>query len=705
MRGRWLPWALVAVWLVLAGISAPAGQRIREEVNDDYELPAGSASSQVEAVLRDRFPGGDRRTTLLVYSRPGGLTADDRARILADARAARSIEHVAQPVPAFAPGSPDELVSADGSVAFTIVPLVAGEVFHVRGTLEELRALDDADDGLTLNVTGFPALVSDGNTIIQEADAKLLAMTALLVLVLLLIVYRSPLLALVPLFVVGVAYMVASGIIYLLHRQIDLPIDNTSTSILLVLMFGAGTDYCLLLVSRYRPALLEHDRALDAAAAATRDAAPAILASGLTVITALLVMLAGIFGVVRTLGPVNAIGIAVVMLASLTLLPAILALVGRRVFWPRAATVAPGAPEDDPTSGVWYRIGTVVRRRPAAWLAGSVSILLLCTLGLFAYEIDLDNTGFFRAEADSATGYERLAGSFPPGTVNPTTVLVARTDRTITGQDLAAVATRLEGIDGVASVRDSGRRSTDAQVAELLAVFTDNPLRPAAIDRVAELREAAAGIDPSLAVLVGGGSGERYDYRAAGARDLRVVAPLVLLVVFLTLVALLRALVAPLYLVATVVLSFLAAFGVAMVFVRTVLDRPGVDASLPLIIFIFLVALGSDYNIFLMSRVRELAGELGTREAMLRALGETGPVITSAGLILAGTFGVLLVLPLYQLMAIGFAVAFGVLLDTFLVRSILVPAIVWLVGDRSWWPSRLGAEIVGEPMVPPRAPP
>ena len=251
MRGRWLPWALVAVSGSRSRASPrrPA-RRIREEVNDDYELPAGRASAQVEQVLRERFPGGDRRSTLLVYSRPGGLTADDRARILADARAARSIEHVAQPVPAFAPGSPDELVSADGYVAFTIVPLVAGEVFHVRGTLEELRALDDADDGLTLNVTGFPALVSDGNTIIQEADAKLLAMTALLVLVLLLVVYRSPLLALVPLFVVGVAYMVASGIIYLLHRQIDLPIDNTSTSILLVLMFGAGTDYCLLLVSR-----------------------------------------------------------------------------------------------------------------------------------------------------------------------------------------------------------------------------------------------------------------------------------------------------------------------------------------------------------------------------------------------------------------------------------------------------------------------
>jgi RND superfamily putative drug exporter len=698
MRGRWLPWAVLAAWLVLAGISAPAGQKIREEVNDEYELPAGSQSAEIERILRERFPGGDQRTTLLVYSRPGGLSAADRMRILGDAEEAARIEHVARPVPPFTPQSPDGLVSADGSVAFTIVPLVAGEVFHVRGTIEELRALDNTSDGLTLNVTGFPALVSDGNTIIQEADAKLLAMTALLVLVLLLAVYRSPLLALVPLFVVGVAYMVASGIIYLLHDQFGLAIDNTSTSLLLVLMFGAGTDYCLLMVSRYRPVLLEQDDAREAALVATRDAAPAIVASGLTVITALLVMLAGVFGVVRTLGPVNAIGIAVVMVASLTLLPAVLALLGRRVFWPRTAAVAHGAPADDPTLGIWHRIGVVVRRRPAAWLAASVGLLLVCTLGLFVYSIDLNNTRFFRAEADSATGYELLARSFPPGTVNPTTVLVERSDGTIQGGDLAAVAQRLESVGGIAAVQDSGRRSTDARVAEMLAVFSDDPLERPAIDRIATMREAVAGIDPSLDVLVGGGSGERYDYRAAGARDLRVVAPLVLLVVLLTLVVLLRAIVAPLYLLGTVILSFLAAFGVTMVFVDVVLDRPGIDASLPLIIFIFLVALGSDYNIFLMSRVRELAGELGTKDAMLRALGETGPVITSAGLILAGTFGVLLVLPQYQLMAIGFAVAFGVLLDTFVVRSICVPAIVWLVGDRSWWPSRLGPE--PEPEAP-----
>ena len=276
--------------------------------------------------------------------------------------------------------------------------------------------------------------------------------------------------------------------------------------------------------------------------------------------------------------------------------------------------------------------------------------------------------------------------------MNPTTVLVERSDGTIQGGDLAAVAQRLESVGGIASVQDSGRRSVDARAAAMLAVFSDDPLERPAIDRIATMREAVTGIDPSLRVLVGGGSGERYDYRAAGARDLRVVAPLVLLVVLLTLVVLLRAIVAPLYLLGTVILSFLAAFGVTMVFVDVVLDRPGIDPSLPVIIFIFLVALGSDYNIFLMSRVRELAGEMGTRDAMQRALGETGPVITSAGLILAGTFGVLLVLPQYQLMAIGFAVAFGVLLDTFVVRSICVPAIVWLVGDRSWWPSRLGPE-------------
>jgi RND superfamily putative drug exporter len=684
-------WALVAVWLVAAGAAFPAGEKIREHVNDEYELPAGSQSAEIERTLRERFPGGDQRVTLLVYSRPGGLTQADRERIVADARAAAGIEHVAAPVPPFTPQSPDGLVSADGSVAFTIVPLVAGEVFHVRGTIADLRGLDAPGDGLTLNVTGFPALVSDGNTIIQEADVKLLAMTAVLVLVLLLLVYRSPVLALLPLLVVGLAYVVASGIIYLLYRQDVLAIDNTSTSLLLVLMFGAGTDYCLLLVARYRTALRVHERPRDAARAATRQAAPAIVASGLTVIAALLVMLAGIFGVIRTLAPVNAIGIAVVLVAALTLLPSLLALFGRKVFWPRAGAVAYGAPADDPREGVWHRIGLAVRRRPAAWLAVGLSLLAAGSLGLLAFSIDLNNTRFFRAEADSATGYQRLAEAFPPGTVNPTTVLVERRGGAVTPGDLATVTERLRAVDGVASVNDTGRRSSDGQIAELLTVFSDDPLEGPAIDRVPRLREAVAAAGPDLRVLVGGGSGERYDYRVAGARDTKVVAPLVLLVVLLTLVGLLRAVVAPLYLLGTVILSFLASFGITLLVVRVVFDRPGLDASLPLIIFIFLVALGSDYNIFLMSRVRELAVEVGTREGMLRALSETGPVITSAGLILAGTFSVLLVLPQYQLMAIGFAVAFGVLLDTFLVRSILVPAIVWLVGDRSWWPSRVHA--------------
>ncbi len=600
------------------------------------------------------------------------------------------MEHVAQPVPPFAPQSPDGLVSDDGAVAFTIVPLVAGEVFHVRGTIADLRELDDAGDGLTLNVTGFPALVSDGNTIIQEADAKLLAMTSLLVLVLLLAVYRSPILALLPLVVVAIAYVVASGIIYALYQADVIAIDNTSTSLLLVLMFGAGTDYCLLLVARYRSALRVHERPRDAALAATRQAAPAIIASGLTVIAALLVMLAGIFGVIRTLAPVNAIGIATVMIASLTLLPALLALVGRRVFWPRAGAVAFGAPAEDGREGIWHRLGVTVRRRPAAWLAGSVVVLAALSLGLFAFAIDMNNPNFFRDEADSRTGYEVLSEAFPPGTVNPTTVLVERAEGAVGDADLAAVRERVEAVDGVASVNDTGRRSSDGRVAELLAVFADDPLGDPAIERVETLRDAVAGVDPDLTVLVGGGSGERLDYREAGARDTRVVAPLVLLVVLLTLVGLLRSVVAPLYLLGTVILSFLASFGVTMLVVRYLFDQPGLDASLPLIIFIFLVALGSDYNIFLMSRVRELSAEMGTREGMLRALSETGPVITSAGLILAGTFSVLLVLPQYQLMAIGFAVAFGVLLDTFVVRSICVPAIVWLVGDRSWWPSRAG---------------
>jgi putative drug exporter of the RND superfamily len=497
------------------------------------------------------------------------------------------------------------------------------------------------------------------------------------------VLYRSPVLALVPLVVVGVAYVTTTGVIYLLNDAFDLPVDTTSRSLLLVLMFGAGTDYCLLVVARYRAALVATDRAPDALRESVPEAAPAILASGFTVVAAMLAMLGAVFGILRTLGPVNAIGVSIVLLASLTLLPALLAILGPITFWPHRS----GAhPDEDVTKGVWSRTGRAVRARPAVWLAGSLVLLGVLAVGISAGKTDVNPTRQFRKSADSIAGYKLIRAAFPPGAAAPITVLVERSSGRVTRADLGRVARVIAGTPGVATVLPDGGVSGDRRAATMTLVFSDDPFDGPALRRVSLIRQEVSTLGPGLTVLLGEGSAERADYKAALKRDTKVVVPLVLGLVFVALVVLLESLVAPLFLLATVLLSFAAALGVSL-FAFEHVFHTAMDPLVTLVIFIFLIALGADYNIFLMSRVREEALEDSTRDGMLRALVATGPVITSAGVILAGTFSVLTVLPLNHLFEIGFAVGLGILLDTFFVRTLVVPAITWLLGERSWWPS------------------
>lgn len=678
---------MLSVWALVAVVLAPIGMRLPDVTNDEFVLPGGSQTSKVRVLLRDRFPGGDQRPLLLVYRRPAGLLPSDRAQIVADAaRAARQVPLAARPLAAFAPGSPAELVSRNGETAITVVPLDSGETINSTPSVESLRELArDHPPGVQTFVTGWAAVQSDYNSAIKEADVKLLLATGALVLLLLLAVYRAPLLALLPLLVVGIAYVIAAGVLYLLAKTVGLAVDSTSTSLVLVLMFGAGTDYCLLLVARYRAALRLEPTPAAALRSAIPEAAPAMIASALTVIAALLVMLSAIFGVNRTLGPVNAIGVAIVLLASLTLLPAALAVLGTRAFWPRQTATSSSEGRQE---RVWSSIGERVRRRPATWLTGAVLGLLAAACGLLLYHPTVDAVGQFRHSTDGTRGYEALRADFPAGALAPVTALVeAPTDRLRPAQ-VAAVRDWLGSMHGVAAVTDAGTRSTDGRLAALTVTFTDEPFLQLALDRIAAMRERARASPGGVRVLLGEGSGERLDFKRSATRDLHVVIPLVLLVVFTTLAVLLRAVVAPLYLLGTVILSFLGTLGLALLVFRVFFDQHAVDPALPLILFIFLVALGADYNIFLMSRVREEAAQVGTDEGTLRALVATGPVITSAGLILAGTFSVLMVLPIWDLFEIGFAVALGVLIDTFVVRSIAVPALTWLCGERAWWPSK-----------------
>jgi len=676
-RGGRTKWAILAVWAVLLAIFGPLGLKLPELTNDEIVLPSSSQTAQVHRIVEARFPGGDQKQVLLVYRRAGGLTAADRVRIAADARRAAEVPLVDGTLQPFAtPG----LVSPRGDIAVTVLSLSPKGIFRVRPTIEDLRAFPKPGGGLERHVTGTPALLSDFNSAIKEADTKLLLATGLLVLLLLLAVYRSPLLALLPLVVVVVAYSVASGVIYLL-AEAGLPVDSTSTSLLLVLMFGAGTDYCLLLVARYRANLRDGSNVPDAVGRALPQAAPAMIASAVTVMAAMLAMLTGVLGLNRTLGPVNAIGIAIVLFASLTLLPAVLAITGERAFWPGKPDAA------EKVGGTWQKLGERVRRRPLPWLVAVVLFLGAGAAGISVYKLHSSWLQQFKHQTDGTQGYEVLAAGFPPGALAPTTVLIERSDGPVSQADVTVVQERLRLDPGVASVTGVQSRSTDGGAATLSIAFTDNPFANPAVQRIADLRASLEVQPPGIRVLLAEGTARQADYRLAAIRDFKVIAPIVLAVVLLTLIVFLRALIAPLFLLATVVLSYLATLGISLLVYRYVFGQDVVDPEVAPIIFIFLVALGADYNIFLMSRAREEAQEHGTREGMLRALVATGPVITSAGLILAGTFSVLAVLPIWELIEIGFAVALGVLIDTFLVRSILVPAIVWKLGERVWWPS------------------
>jgi RND superfamily putative drug exporter len=689
VSGRRTKWVVIVLWIVgviaLSPLAAKLGDATRDETASF--LPEDAQSTEVQKLLKDRFPGGETTIGLIVYKRDGGLTEADRAKIARDARRVDDAIPVTQPaqVP-FSPGAPPGLVSENGEAAYTVVT-VPLDFDRVADWGKETRDLvGDGGGGPEVYVTGDLGLWADFEEVFGELDTRLLLATVVLVLVLLGAIYRAPLIAIIPIVVVGLAYQVATGFIYL-YADAGNNVNSNSTGILIVLMFGVGTDYCLLLVSRYREELHRVEDKHAAMARALRRAGPALLASGCTVIAAMLVLLLADTGSVKSLGPVSAIGVAGVLLAGLTLLPALLTAAGRRGFWPRSSTVA-CQPDVDlaQRQGLWRRFGDRVLRRPGLALAATTALFALFTLGLFAYKEDYSIGGFFKKSVESVDGFDVLGESFPQGALAPTSVLVERDGGRATDAELAAARDRLEGIDGVGAVSEP-QRSEDGAIGKIDVTFNDDPYSEAALARVDTLRDRLRDLPGGATALVGAGSAVQEDFNVAAARDLRVIVPVALLVITIILGILLQAIVAPLVLIATVMASFFGTLGLSIFFFIEVQGTAGVDASLPIFAFIFLASLGVDYTIFLMSRVREEARTHGTREGVLRALSATGPVITSAGVILAGTFAVLMTLPVTFAFNIGFMVAVGILLDTFIVRTIMVPAAVELLGDRVWWPS------------------
>jgi putative drug exporter of the RND superfamily len=697
VAGRRSKWLVIGVWLILLFALAPLGGKLADETVDDTEsfLPKSAESTEVVRLLGSEFESGETANGILVYERTGGLTGADRDHAAEDAqRVARAIPVTSEPT--------GPVTSRNGEVALVTVSVPQNYDKLADWGKEVKELVGEGEGGLKVYLTGDLGFNTDAEEIFGSIDTKLLLATTLLVLLLLGAIYRSPVIAVVPLVVVGCSYALAQALIYL-YAKSGAEVSSNATSILVVLMFGVGTDYSLLLVSRYREELRRQEDKHDAMARAVRRTGPAILASGLTVCMAMLVLLVAETGSVHALGPVSAIGVAVAFCAGLTLLPAILTITGRRGFWPRRAIVAYDPDhEADERQGVWRRIGDRVLRRPGLALGVTVAFFGLGALGLLAYEESYSVTGFFKKQTDSVDGFKAIERAFPAGTSQPMTILVEREGGEATQADVQLVRHQLEEVPGVATVTGVRDRSRDGSIAQLSAILASDPYASEALHKVPQLRSALDGLPGGVRALVGGGTAIQYDYDQSTTRDLRLIVPIALLVIGVILGILLQAIVAPIVLILSVMASFFGTLGIAILFIRYVVGDAGVDNSLPTFAFIFLVALGIDYTIFLMSRVREEARRWGTREGMLRALAATGPVITSAGIILAGTFSVLMTLPVTFTFNLGFLVAVGILLDTFVVRTIMVPAAVELLGDRIWWPSGPGggAHAIGEQPAP-----
>ena len=682
--------------LVLSGALNLPGKYADAENNESTSfLPADAESTEVLRIVEE-LQGGEQAPAVIVYRREGGLTERDRAQIRADrAELNRAVEEnagdVYRAVSPFAAPVPSE----SGDAALLVANITGdGDGETILDPVSDMRErVSDPGGGLAVKVTGPAGFAADAIEVFEGINGTLLFAALLLVFVLLILIYRSPIFWVIPFFSVIFAEVATRSIAYGL-TEIGVVVNGQSSAILSILVLGAGTDYALLLVSRYREELRKHADKHEAMALALRTAGPAIVASGATVICALLCLTVAEVEGTAGLGPIGALGIAVAMVTMLTLLPALLAIVGRRAFWrPPVFGWGNGVPHfgdegADETHGAWRRIGERVARGPRRVWIGTAALLAIGALGLVTIDTGLTQADAYRDEVESLQGQELLAQSFPAGASAATEVIVPR------GGDIATVVRALDGYDGVAQVVPTRQSGPDGTLVN--AILEPEPYSTDAFDLIPGMRETvrrAAGPD----VLVGGPSAIEYDVRQAAARDTRVIIPIALVVVMLILVLLLRALLAPLLLIGTVILSFAAALGISVVVFDVVFGFAGVDPSFPLYAFIFLVALGIDYNIFLMARVREETLRHGTRQGMLRGLAVTGGVITSAGIVLAGTFSVLALLPLVFLTETGFVIAFGVLLDTFIVRSVLVPALVLDIGPRVWWPSRLARAEDGGP--------
>jgi putative drug exporter of the RND superfamily len=670
-------WFVVVAWLAVAVPGAYFGFQLTEVQNNEMSswLPGTAESTQAFEKL-EAFQDPDAMPTAVVYEREGGLTTDDMEAISAQAREIAAMDGIEGQV--LSPPAVPQLASTDGEAAQVVATFNFGPNGweDMPGVADDLRGIAQID-GVSVHIAGSGGQAATQAEAFSGLDSTLLFAALGVVILILLLTYRSPVLWILPILSAVVALFTTQGVVYFLAKYADMTVNGQTQGIMTVLVIGAGTDYALLLVARYREELRRHEDRHEAMSFALHRAAPAIIASAATVVAGMLCLLFADMNSTAGLGPANAVGVAITLLVMLTLLPALLVICGRWVFWPKRPDFGTVEPS---TSGMWARVGRGIAPRPrAVWLV-TAGILAVACLGMLRLDTSgLSTEGSYTKEFDAVAGQKVLEEH---GLVDSSSPIMVVAD----AAEAESISRAIAGVEGVGQASEPLVKDGVAFIR--VVPEAADPLSQASFDAVEDVRAAVHAVDGAHA-LVGGMSASFLDVENASHRDNSVIIPIVLVVVLLILILLLRALVSPLLLIGTVVLSFGAALGLSALIFEFIFGFEGAEAGFPLYVFVFLVALGIDYNIFLMTRVREETAQRGTRPGSLVALSATGGVITSAGLVLAATFAVLGTLPMVAFVEMGTAVALGVILDTLIVRSVLVTALNLDLGSTIWWPSKL----------------
>ena len=707
---------------MLFGIVATIAPPLSEVTTNQQEefLPVGAESVRAINLEREKYPVGGGIPAIAVFHSHDGF--DDKEleaiKFFVDfLESDEKPEMISGVLSIFRyPKFAASLISPDGDT-MTVLINVNGEpsnddfqetIDTIIEKAHDVGALVEIDVG----VTGPASIITDAIRVFKSIDFQVTTVTVIIVLLILFIIYRSPGLALVPLLLVGTSLLIAQGLAALVADNFGLPVNQQVTSIMSVLLFGAGTDYVLFIISRYREELNNYSNRFGAMAETMRRVAPSIMGSAGTTIIAMLLLIFSLSGSFKTMGPMLALAIGVVLLAGLTVMPTTIVLMGKWAFWPVSVE---SNIKRATTAGIWHSVGRIVSTKPKIVFITTTVILISAAIPIFYMVPSFNFLDGYPDDAESKVGYKLMQKGFPAGELSPTMVFITTQSGNIVDQlgVIEQIATTIESMDGVSRVSGRSRpngyvvpedsdefmmglrfNSQDGSTTRLEVIFDEDPYSEQTLIKISEIRDDISGILESsnyngVEVLVGGDTAIVSDDKSAIDRDMVVLAPVILLAVFMVLIVLQRAVVVPIYLMFSIIISYAATYGFSIFIFQNILGHNGVAYSNGVWIFVFLVALGADYNIFVMSRIREEVTKSGFQKGIATAVGRTGGVVTSAGIILAGTFSVLTTLPLRDIFQLGFAVMLGVLIDTFIVRALLVPSMAAMIGKYNWWPSKL----------------